>query len=90
MPSLLKQAGASQKKLAWKLIIAYLCIQHTTTSIAAMKDVVFNRYIRMFDLLDVETKLELLTKLTENINIYYIHTLPRALRFLPSPSPSLQ
>lgn len=33
-----------------------------------MEDFVFNRYIRMFDLLDVETKLELLAKLTENIN----------------------
>lgn len=33
-----------------------------------MKEVVMNRYLKLFDLLDLESKLELLSKLTENIN----------------------
>ena len=32
-----------------------------------MKEVILNSYIRMFDLLDVEAKLELLVKLSENV-----------------------
>ena len=33
-----------------------------------MKDIVLNKYVRMFELLDMEAKLKLLTQLTENIN----------------------
>jgi hypothetical protein len=33
-----------------------------------MSEIVLNKYIRMFDLLDLEAKLELLARLSENVN----------------------
>lgn len=33
-----------------------------------MENFVLDKYMRMFDLLDIEAKLELLTRLTDNIN----------------------
>jgi hypothetical protein len=33
-----------------------------------MEEVIINRYMKMFDLLDIETKLELLVRLSDNVN----------------------
>lgn len=33
-----------------------------------MEEIVLNKYIRMFDLLDLEAKLELLARLSENVH----------------------
>ncbi len=33
-----------------------------------MEEVIINRYLKMFDLLDIETKLELLVRLSDNVN----------------------
>ncbi len=33
-----------------------------------MEEVILNKYVRMFDLLDIETKLELLARLSDNVN----------------------
>ncbi len=38
-----------------------------------MSEIVLNKYIRMFDLLDLEAKLELLARLSENVNRSFKH-----------------